>query len=342
MRTALLDPVHDTRWARLVDASTEACIFHHPAWLALVGGYYRYPVAAPVVLGHDGEAMAGLPVALVASRLTGRRLVALPFSDTCPPLLAPTAHPESLRLLARAVERERLRHSLPIEVRARFAELGVPAERFLLHVVDLREGPAAVEARFTSQVRRNTRKAVREGVTVDQEIDASALEVFYDLFLQTRRRLGVPTQPEAFVRGLGDLFAQGLGFVAIARLAGRPIASAVFLRTGRILTYKYGASDRAFQQVRPNNLLFAHVIRWACEQGLHALDLGRTDLGQEGLAAFKRSWGARESSLAYTYRGGPGPAPGPGRAERTAAALIRRGPAVVGRVIGEALYRHTG
>ena len=40
---------------------------------------------------EDGEAVAGLPLARVESRLTGRRLVALPFSDVCPPVRRPEA-----------------------------------------------------------------------------------------------------------------------------------------------------------------------------------------------------------------------------------------------------------
>lgn len=340
VRTALLEPVHDPRWARLVAAAPEACIFHHPAWLALVGGHYRYALAAAVVLGGDGEAVAGLPLALVPSRLTGRRLVALPASDACPPLVLPAAPPDTLAVLARTIEHERLRRQLPIEVRAAFPCLGAPSVRFLCHAVVLHDGVESAEGRFTPQVRRNVRKARREGVTVDRATDIRALETFYELFVQTRRRLGVPTQPKAFVRGLAGLFAQDLGFVAIARLAGHPVAAAVFLRTGGVLTYKYGASDRSFQHVRPNNLLFAQVIRWACEEGALTLDLGRTDLEQDGLAAFKRSWGAIEAPLAYTYHGGTSRARGNSRAEQVTADLIRRSPAVVGRAIGEVAYRH--
>jgi lipid II:glycine glycyltransferase (peptidoglycan interpeptide bridge formation enzyme) len=227
-------------------------------------------------------------------------------------------------------------------VRGAFAALAVPEDRFLLHEVDLREGTAAVEARYASQVRRNVRKAERLEVSVDQGTGARALDEFYRLFVATRQRLGVPTQPRSFVRGLAGLFAAGLGFVSVARFEGRPAAAAVFLRTGGVLTYKYGASDRACQHVRPTNLMFAHVIRWACEEGLATLDLGRTDLGHDGLAAFKRSWGATETHLAYTYAGAPAPSPEPSRAERATGALIRRAPPVVGRAIGQALYRHAG
>ncbi len=100
---------------------------------------------------------------------------------------------------------------------------------------------------------------------------------------------------------------------------GRPVAAAVFLRGRDHLTYKYGASDRAALAMRPNNLLFPEVIRWACEAGCRELDFGRTDLDNDGLREFKRGWGADESPLHYTYAGIAAPsgesraaAPGPG------------------------------
>lgn len=342
MLKALLDPLNDPRWARFVDRCPQASIFHHPAWLGLLGEHYRYPLAAAAVLDARGEPVAGLPLALIASRLTGRRLVTLPFSDVCPPLLAPGASPGALKMLAEAVEGERRRRALPLEVRASFAQLGPPVDRFHLHVVDLRDGLAQVEGRYASRARRHVRKARRMGVEVRQRLDVEALEEFYVLHLGTRQRLGVPTQPKAFIRGLAGMFARELGFVALARFEGRAVAAAVFLRTGGNLTYKYGASDERYLHTRPNNLIFAEVIAWACHQGLSTLDLGRTDFAQEGLRAFKRSLGATEETLAYTYRGTiPGPSI-PSRVERAATALIRKTPPSVGRAIGEVFYRHAG
>ncbi len=171
--------------------------------------------------------------------------------------------------------------------------------------------------------------------------DVAALDAFYALHVRTRRRLGVPTQPKGFVRDLGALMAGGLGFVALATLGDRHVAAAVFLRAGRTLTYKWGASDERFLNARPNNLLFARVIGWACDEGLLALDLGRTDIGHEGLAAFKRGWGADERPLEYTFAGAPPPS-GESRLGRAAGELIRRSPEAVGRAAGELLYRHSG
>ncbi|MGH2824477.1 MAG: GNAT family N-acetyltransferase, partial [Thermoleophilaceae bacterium] len=172
--------------------------------------------------------------------------------------------------------------------------------------------------------------------------DRAALADFYRLHVATRGRLGVPTQPRRFVLGLERLFGEGLGFVLLVRREGRPIAAAVFLAHRDVLTYKYGASDARFLGIRPNNLLFMEAIRWGCEHGFRSLDFGRTHWGQEGLRRFKLAWGAEERELRYRLLGGPGPAGLSQRGERLLGAVIRRGPPVVGRAIGEVLYRHAG
>jgi CelD/BcsL family acetyltransferase involved in cellulose biosynthesis len=340
--TALLDPLADARWRRFVASATDPTPFHHPAWLDLVRRQYRYPVAAACVLDGGGEVVAGMPLVAVASRLTGRRLVCVPFSDACGPLLAPGAPGGALDLLAGAVTRERERRGVALEVHEGFPAAGTTVDLFHRHLVPLSDGPDAVEKAFHSRVRRNTRKARKAGVTVARETGREALDAFYALHLQTRRRLGVPTQPRSFIRGLERLFDEGLGFVALARHEGRPVAAAVFLHAGPTLLYKFGASDEAALQLRPNNVLFTDVIRWASEAGFRALDLGRTDFGHEGLRAFKLSWGADERTLAYTYAGTAPPAPGESARDRILAAIIQRTPPVTGQAIGQLLYRHAG
>lgn len=342
MTALLLDPLADPRWARLAAAAPAATVFHQPGWIELLRRSYGYPVAAAGVAGPDGELVAGLPVAGVASRLTGRRLVALPFSDACAPLLAPGAPPGALASLAASLDGLRRQRGVPLHVCAPFPELAPPAVRFLSHTVDLTGGADAATARLASRARRHARKAEKLGVTVARRADRGALEAFYALHLLTRRRLGVPTQPKRFILGLEPLLGAGRGFVALAEVEGRPAAAAVFLRGGSTLTYKYGASDQRFLSTRPNNLIFARAIRWACEDGLATLDLGRTDLGQDGLADFKRSLGAVEQPLAYTYAGAEPPSAGESRLEASLGELIRRSPPLVGRAIGEALYRHVG
>jgi CelD/BcsL family acetyltransferase involved in cellulose biosynthesis len=340
-----IDPLSDPRWLTFIDVAAHATVFHHPAWLELLGRSYRYEISALCVLDGEGGIVAGVPLARIESRLTGRRLVAIPFSDVCPPLFAPGAPGSAAPALGRALAEERARTGLDIEVRAGIDGIpgGHPVPRFLWHRLPLEPDAAAVLARASkSQVRRGVAKARREGVVVERETGRDGLEAFYRLHLRTRRRQGVPTQPKSFILAFEDLFARGLGHVLVARHEGRAIAAAVFLSHRGTLTYKYGASDERFLGVRPNHLLFAVAIEAACEEGLSELDFGRTDPDNAGLATFKRSWGAAEEELAYTYVADRVPEDGAGRARRLMAGAIRRGPAFTGRAIGAALYRHAG
>ena len=337
MRTELLDPRTDARWEDFVGRAAGATLFHHPLWLRLLATRYRYEFAASCVLDDHGNVVAGLPWARIESRLTGRRLVALPFSDACPPLL----DGDFEEALARAVDEHRRETELGLEVRWQMEALGPTVQRYWRHTLALEADADGVAKRAKSSIRRGTSKARKEGLEFELRTDAKALDAFYGLHLRTRKHQGVPTQPKRFIDGLAPLFDRGHGFVALVNDGDRPIAAAVFLQHREHLIYKYGASDRSALARRPNNLLFAEVIRWACENGLRELDFGRTDLDQEGLKQFKRGWGADELPLHHTYAGMDVPGGEGSGLQKLFVPVIRHSPPSVGRLLG-ALYRHFG
>ena len=337
MRTELLDPRTDGRWEEFVERASGATMFHHPAWIALLADRYRYEFAASCLVDDGGRIVAGLPWGRIESRLTGRRLVALPFSDACEPLTDGASEDE----LARAIDEHRRETGLGLEVRWRMEALGTTAQQYWRHTLALEPDADAVAKRAKSSIRRGVSKARKERLEFERRTDAAALDAFYRLHLRTRRRQGAPTQPKRFIDGLGALFERGHGFVALVTDGGKPLAAAVFLQLRGHLIYKYGASDRSALARRPNNLLFAEVIRWACEAGLSELDFGRTDLDQEGLKQFKRGWGAEELPLHHTYAGMEAPSADASGVQRLAAPVIRYSPPTVGRLFG-ALYRHFG
>ncbi len=337
-----VDPIADEGWSRLVERA--GSVFHHPGWLRLLRAQYGYGMTAYCLRDAGGRLVAGLPIAEVRSRLTGRRLVALPFSDLCPPLVDPDAPPGSARALAGELDAMRQRRGLPLEVHGDGEGLAGAARtaRFHHHVVGLEPDAGAVEGRFRrSSVLRGARRAAREGLSVERSTDPAALAAFYRLHVRTRARLGVPTQPRGFVLRFHELFADGLGFVLVVRTGDRPVAAAVVLVHRGVLTYKYGASDPRFLGLRPNNLLFREAIRWGCESGMSSLDLGRTDWEHESLRAFKLAFGAQERELRYRTLGAVTPRRGTGL-ERLAAGVLRRSPPVASRLAGELLYRHAG
>jgi CelD/BcsL family acetyltransferase involved in cellulose biosynthesis len=339
-----LDPIADPRWARFVDAAPGASVFAHPAWLELLARCYRYKFSALCVAGDDGELAVGMPLARVESRLTGRRLVSLPFSDFCPPVRAAGVAPEADLRLAEALADLRRSTGLRVEIHDAFplVESAHMVSRFFLHRLELESDADAILGRASKSQKRGRAKALREGVTTRVGTDRAALDTFYGLHLRTRRRLGVPTQPRRFIRGFEQLFARGLGYVLIAEYQGQPIAAAVYLTFGDTTLYKYGASDERHLELRPNNLVMAEAIRTACESGHTSFDFGRTDTANAGLARFKRSFGAAERELSYTYLADDVRAEGHGRLDKVLAGVIQRGPHWAGQAIGSALYRHVG
>lgn len=342
--TRLIDPIADPEWLAFLERSPSAEIFHHPRWLELLRSQYGYELTACCVANGRGIE-AGIPIARIESRLTGRRLVSLPFSDICSPAVSGDADPAALAALGAALSEQAESSGLELTVRAplpsapgRFAEGGL-----FRHLLPLAEDPAEVEQRYSkSQIKRGIKKAKREELRAERRTDQAALDAFYALHLKTRRKLGVPTQPKRFIRRFEELFAAGLGFVELVLDGDRPIAAAVFLTYNGTVTYKYGASDPQQLAKRPNNLLFSEVIRWACESGFETLDFGRTEGDNEGLRSFKRSWGAEEIELSYTHLADHAPASGEGIRDRVVSATIRRSPPFVSRLVGEAFYRHFG
>jgi CelD/BcsL family acetyltransferase involved in cellulose biosynthesis len=340
MTLLTIDPVVDSAWSGLLERAPAATVFHQPSWLRLLREQYGYAISAWCVAGDDGRLAAGLPVALAHSRLTGARLISLPFSDACQPVHDPAGgiQPAALAL---AVAKERARIGLPLQVRGELVDApgGVVIHSHAQHRLRLDPDVDRVVARFAPQVRRGIAKANREGVTIESRRDRAGLGRFYAMHMATRRRQGMPTQPRRFILKFAELFDARLGFVLLARHQERDIAGAVFLTAGGTLTYKYGASRRRDLGLRPNNLLFMEAIRWGCENGQRTLDFGRTDLDNEGLLAFKRSWGADESPLSYTYLGPRKPDTTGGLPRRAMSAAIRHSPPTFGRLVGEALYR---
>ncbi|MGI8413883.1 MAG: lipid II:glycine glycyltransferase FemX [Solirubrobacteraceae bacterium] len=337
-----LDPLGDVRWGEFVSTQPDASIFHHPEWLALIRRQYGYRFSAWCVLDGAGAIVAGLPVARIDSWLTGRRLVAVPFSDECSPLIEPR-RPRVAEALAQLIHSAQAKAGVPMQIRGPVVGLqdARSSSHFLQHRLEL-AGPAQdVMKSAKPAIRRGVAKAQREALITERATGGDALEDFYRLHLRTRHRQGVPTQPKRFILALAELFQRQLGFVLLTRHHGRAIAAAVFLIFNGRLVYKYGASDERFLSLRPNNLLFYEAIRWGTENSMRELDFGRTDTGNTGLASFKRGWGSREQTLSYTYLGTEEP-PASRRSERILSTVIRATPPSAGRAIGAVLYRHVG
>jgi CelD/BcsL family acetyltransferase involved in cellulose biosynthesis len=342
-RTELIDPFSDPGYAALVADGQGAEIFHDPLWLELLRDEYGYEIGACCVRRNE-KIEAAIPFAKIKSRLTGNRLVALPFSDYCPPILAADAELEALGLLGDTLAAHAREGGLDLTVHAALPSVpdGHVNERFVRHALTLPTDPEEAERAASKSFRQSVRRARREGLRVERREDAAGLDAFYRLHLQTRRRLGVPTQPKSFIDRFQRIFDAGRGSVWLVFDGEEAVATGIFLTHGSSVTHKYGASAAAALPKCPNNLLMVEVIRDHIERGFANFDFGRCDLDNAGLRKFKRGMGAEELPLSYTYLTEPAPLGEPSLKEKLMSTSIRRGPTFVGRLAGQMLYRHVG
>ena len=80
---------------------------------------------------------------------------------------------------------------------------------------------------------------------------------------------------------------------------GLPVAGILTLSFKKTMVYKYGGSDAARHPLGGMPFLFWRAIQEAQAQGIEELDLGRSELDQSGLVAFKDHLGATRSTLTY-------------------------------------------
>jgi CelD/BcsL family acetyltransferase involved in cellulose biosynthesis len=343
------DPVKDPSWSELLDSHPAASIFHSPAWLNALRQTYGYE---PFVVTTSRGPTLENGVVMCRVKGWGRRLVSLPFSDHCDPLVnRPDDLSDVIAHLAREVRNAgwrsvewRPKTAIGDRFNAAVHSSGLKAsDEYCLHRLDLRREPTEIFRRFhPSSTQRAIRRAERSGVTYEMGTSDRLRLRFYRLLRMTRRRHGVPPQPIAWFR---NLFACLGDQVAIheASKDGRAIASMMTVTFKKTMYYKYGGSDASFHPLGAMPFLFWRVIQDAHERGFTHLDLGRSNIDQPGLIAFKDHLGASCSTLTYyRYPGTQAAAARYPWMSRVARGVFAHLPDATLDLAGRLLYRHLG
>lgn len=295
----IVNPIDFPNWDSMLLACGDQSFFHSSAWAKTLADSYGFRPRYFADYSGDGLSFL-MPFMEVNSFITGRRGVSLPFSDQCQPFalnceFIPQAIERVLEFARRAGWEYAEWRDAPFS-----AEEAAAYERFYVHEIDLCRDEALIYSSFRDSNRRSIRKALKAGVSVKPCDSLEAVRLFYGLNCITRKRHGLPPQPYAFFKNLyQNVIQKGLGSVFIASHGGRALAAAIFVFFGSHGIYKYGASDMRYQNLRPNNLLFWEAIRWLKERGITILNLGRTELENQGLLQYKRLWGGTEQLVDY-------------------------------------------
>ncbi len=340
-----VDPAEDPRWARLVERE-RSDVFHSPAWCRVLRDTYGFALRARLLVGADGEAVAGFAYGELADAMDPR-LVSLPFSDFCDPIVGDAAAWHALvddlvddgnRMHLRCV------HNDVALGDARFDEVGWA----WWHGIDLPADPEQLWSAIDPAARRSIRKARAAGVEVRAATTIDDVRTFFRLHLGVRKRkYGLVAQPWSFFANIWEhLLATGDGALLLAHHDGAVVGGVLYLQWGDTLYYKFNASDADHLTVRPNDLVVWHGIEHACSKGLRRLDFGVSDWEQDGLVRYKRKYANCEAKVHFLRRI-PGGAPSAREAglratlnQLTGIFVDERVPDDVTEQAGDVLYRY--
>lgn len=345
MNIFTLNPLCDPRWSEFISRHESASVFHSQPWLEALRRTYGYTPVVYTTSPPSSPLSNGIVLCQIDSWLTGRRMVSVPFSDHCEPLLdGPSALIAIAEELKKEVDARKWKY---VELRPR-TELPTAGGDFKspdcwLHMLDLRPTADELLARtHKTCVQRPIKRAEREGLVYECGNSERLLNAFYRLMTKTRRRQQLPPQPIEWFRNLADCMKEQLQIRVVFK-DEKEIASILTLQHKDVVVYKYGCSEKTFSNLGGTAFLFWRTIVEAKEAGLTCLDLGRSEADNSGLIAFKDRWGAKSSKLTYLRWSRKHVSDVAGRRSSGLIKLLfAMMPDAVLQATGRILYRHVG
>jgi FemAB-related protein (PEP-CTERM system-associated) len=341
----------EERWSTFVEEQIKDIFYYRQSWLNLITKLYGYSIIPLTTTNAAGEITGFLPLCSMQSPITGRHLVALPFSDHCPLLAMDDTSANSL--IDQAIHLAQQQKVKYLELRsgvndvlAKRSDL-VEGQLYVRWTLALSADPDVVWKSLRKPVQHQVKKSQKLGVQVRVAQQREDVAHYYRLHLQTRcKKHGMPAQPAGYFYELWDAFAaSGAMQLLLAEYQGTIIAGMILLGSDTTIRYAYGASDEHYLHLAPNNLLMWTAIKVACVQGYQTFDMGRTACDNEGLMEFKRRWGAIKELLPYYYY--PHIAGLASTSEsswkfRLLTSCWKRVPLAAAGTLGGSLYKHLG
>ncbi len=167
--------------------------------------------------------------------------------------------------------------------------------------LDLRRSESALRAGLHGKWRNSLKAA--EGAGLDVALgEPDALDWLLERHERQRRRRRLVARDREFVKAMASADGGGAApCVARARLDGRPLAAALFLRHGASATYELAWSGPEGRRYEAQSLALWRGLLELKRQGVAWLDLGGLTPDAPGLARFKLGLGAEPVTLAGTY-----------------------------------------
>ena len=324
-------------WDAFVAGADGSTFCHLAGWRDILSDVLGAECLYRVAIDADGTPRGVLPLVRVKSKVFGHFLVSVPFLNDGGPLGSVDAR---RALVEDAVNEARRSGADLLELRTRAADgLGLPvSSRKITVTLPLPADSASLFGDFTSKLRNQIRRPIKQGLTVRFGLDQQA--AFYGVFARTMRDLGTPVLPRALFERIAATFPDLVVFGTVYR-GDEPLAAGCGFVWRDEFEMTWAGSLRESRRLSANMLLYWSFMEQMIARGVRLFNFGRCTPGG-GTHNFKRQWGGVDVPLPWCqYSSGALKAPpSPGdSAFSWGPRLWRRLPLAIANRLGPRLVR---
>ncbi len=298
----IVNPLKYTGWDDQIQQFDDYTIFHSSNWAKLLSNSYGYRLKY-FIIEENGFLKSLFPMMMINSYFTGKRAVSLPYSDFCKPLLSSNEKLELfLKEILKVGRNENLK-SVEFKTDENLLSDYQPSVFQYRHKLKLGKSEEELLSSFKKGTKYHIKKGTKDGIEVQIDNSFNSLKMFCQMNYVTRKRHGLPPQPDYFFSSLYKyLISKNFGFIALAKKENQIVAGAIYLTFGKKILYKYSASYPEYIYLNANNVIMWEVIRHAISNNFKEIDFGITESSNEGLRVYKNGWGVEESQVQlYKY-----------------------------------------
>lgn len=309
MKIDFLKKEDEGKWDEFVNNHPEGRFVHLAAYKNILENTYGYKERYLHI--HENEKILGIfPLIEFKNIFSKKKLVSLPFSEYGGILfeknLTKEKKEEIIKTLGQYLDKFLSENKITdIEIRGQTGEddllksvfASSPDGKIAVLRLDSYE---KIYDKFDYQIKKALKKAEREGIKIYEDSGSKAIEKkFYPLYVKyLKERHGTPPHSlELFLNY--QKFSPDNIKIYFAEFKGKIVAALFALITKNRVHITFNPSMDEYSIYRPNDLLHAKMIEWACRNNFQIFDFGPARY--KGQTKYKMKWGAEFSDHFHFY-----------------------------------------
>ncbi|MFH1210399.1 MAG: GNAT family N-acetyltransferase [archaeon] len=310
MKAVRYDDLYKEKWNSYLLNNSKSSFFHTLEWKGIIEDVYRFEPY--YFLAMDGDEVKGVLCSFFTrSIIFGKKIISTPFNFYNEPLFDDGDAASVLVKAVIDVAKERdvkyvefkslsefdnsITSNFSLVKNAHYFISGLPLK------ATPEESVKSYSHRLTKNLRTLKSNALKNNMKVRELSSISDLEVFYDVLVRLYRdKHNMIPQPYSLFKSLYDLGEKKFRLLVCTK-DDRVIGGMVLLFFKDQVVYAYGASNPDYASFSPGTLLVDHAVNLVSSLGFRHMDFGVTSPYQDGLLAFKSSFGAIPKKLPFYY-----------------------------------------